>query len=192
MLKLLDGAVSLETHPHGKPVAFGPARAWKRAYDPMKPRENRQKVMIKARMLNGAAWQDICILNCSPHGLGIQSPMAPQRGSYVEIRRGRQTIVARVAWSKGHRAGLRSQDPIFIGALASGIDSAPAPSKADFTERRRQPRPPAPSYSDSRLAGRAMEFACFAVIAAAVGLAGLSAVSEALARPMQEVNATLQ
>ena len=158
----------------------------------MKPRENRQKVMIKARMLNGTAWQDICILNCSLHGLGIQSPTAPQRGSYVEIRRGRQTIVARVAWSKGHRAGLRSQDPIFVGALVSGNDSAPAPSNAAFTERRRQPRAPAPSHADSRLAGRAMEFACFAVIATAVGLAGLSAVSQALARPMQEVNAALQ
>lgn len=157
----------------------------------MKPRENRQKVMIKARMLNGAAWQDICIVNCSLHGLGIQSPTAPQRGSYVEIRRGRQTIVARVAWSKGHRAGLRSQDPIFIGALVSGNDAAPAAPTADFTERRRQPRPPTPSHSDSRPFGRAMEFACFAIIAVAVGLAGLSAVSQALARPMQEVNAAL-
>jgi hypothetical protein len=36
-----------------------------------------------------------------------------------------------------------------------------------------------------------MEFACFAIIAVAVGLAGLSAVSQALARPMQEVNAAL-
>jgi hypothetical protein len=157
----------------------------------MKPRENRQKVMIKARMLNGASWQDICILNCSPHGLGIQTAVAPQRGSYVEIRRGRQTIVARVAWSKGHRAGLRSQDPIFVAALVSGNDAAPQAANADFTERRLQPRPPTPSHSDSRLAGRAMEFACFAVIAAAVGLAGLSAVSQALARPMEEVNAAL-
>ena len=142
-------------------------------------------------MLNGASWQDICILNCSLHGLGIQSPTAPQRGSYVEIRKGRQTIIARVAWSKGHRAGLRSQDPIFIAALVSGNDAAPAPSPADFTERRLQPRAPALSHSDSRLAGRAMEFACFAIIAAAVGLAGLSAVSQALARPMEEVQAAL-
>lgn len=157
----------------------------------MKPRENRQKVMIKARMLNGVSWQDICILNCSPHGLGIQSATPPQRGSYVEIRKGRQTIVARVAWSKGHRAGLRSQDPIFIAALVSGNDAASAMSNADFTERRRHPRAPLPSHSDSRLAGRAMEFACFAIIAAAVGLAGLSAVSQALARPMEEVQAAL-
>ena len=78
----------------------------------MKPRENRQKVMIKARMLSGASWHDICILNCSLHGLGIQAPQSPARGSYVEIRRGRQTIVARVAWSKGHRAGVKFDTPL--------------------------------------------------------------------------------
>ena len=158
----------------------------------MKPRENRQKVMIKARMLDGAVWHDICILNCSPHGLGIQSASAPPRGSYVEIRRGRQSIVARVAWSKGHRAGLRSQDPIFIAALVSGNDAAPPPTSDGFVERRLQPRAPARSHSDSRLAGRAMEYACFAIIAVAVGLAGLSAVSQALARPMEAVNAALK
>ena len=157
----------------------------------MKPRESRQKVMIKARMLDGAAWQDVCILNCSLHGLGIQSARAPQRGSYVEIRRGRQTIVARVAWSKGHRAGLRSQDPIFIAALVSGNDAAPSAANAAFIERRVQARSPSRSHSDSRLAGRAMEFACFAIIAAALGLAGFSAVSEALARPMEEVHQAL-
>ena len=192
MLKPLDVGRSLATLAHKKPVAFGPARAWNRAYDSMKPRENRQKVMIRARMLNGAAWHDICILNSSMHGLGIQSAAPPQRGSYVEIRRGRQTIIARVAWSKGHRSGLRSQDPIFIAALVNGNDAAPATRNADFTERRLQPRAPTSSHSDSRLAGRAMEFACFAVIAAAIGLAGMSAVSQALARPMQQVNAALE
>ena len=158
----------------------------------MKPRENRHKVMIKARMLSGASWHDICILNCSLHGLGIQSAKPPQRGAYVEVRRGRQTIVARVAWSKGHRAGLRSQDPIFIAALVNGNDAAPTAPSGQFVERRHQPRPSVQAHSDSRLAARAMEFACFVVIAAAVGLAGLSAVSQALARPMEEVHAALK
>ena len=157
----------------------------------MKPRENRQKVMIKARMLSDASWHDICILNCSLHGLGIQAAKAPPRGSYVEVRRGHLTIVARVAWSKGHRAGLRSQDPIFVSALASSTDRAPPRPNRDFTERRLQPRPAIPSHSDRRLQGRAMEFACFAIVALAVGLAGASAVSEALARPLEEINRAL-
>ena len=149
--------------------------------------------MIKARMLSGASWQDICILNCSPHGLGIQSPKAPSRGSYVEIRRGRQTIIARVAWSKGHRAGLRSQDVIFVSALVSGNDSEPVPrfGSAGLNERRLQPRSSAQAHGESRLAGRSMEFACLAIVAAAIAMAGASAVGEALARPMSKVEAAL-
>jgi hypothetical protein len=160
----------------------------------MKPRENRQKVMIKARMLEGTSWHDICILNCSLHGLGIQSAKAPQRGAYVEIRRGRQTVVARVAWSKGHRAGLKSQDPIFVASLVSGNDAAPATRTADggTRERRLQPRSSAQAHSTSRLAGRAMEFTCFAFIAAAIALAGASAVGEALAQPLDAVESALQ
>ena len=77
-------------------------------------REERQKVMIKARMRSGVSWRDVCILNLSVHGVGIQAAEPPARGTYVEIRRGSQVIVARVAWAKGHRAGLRSQDAIFI------------------------------------------------------------------------------
>jgi hypothetical protein len=161
---------------------------------PMKPRENRQKVMIKARMLNGASWHDICILNCSLHGLGIQSAKTPQRGSYVEIRRGRQTIIARVAWSKGHKAGLRSQDPIFVTALVNGNDAAPPQRTNDgiVHERRMQPRSLAQAHAASRLTGRAMEFACFGIVACAIGLAAASAVSEALARPMSAIETALK
>ena len=144
-------------------------------------------------MLDGIAWHDICILNCSLHGLGIQSAKAPERGVYVEIRRGRQTIVARVAWSKGHRAGLKAQDPIFAAALISGNDAAPAAPEgaAGVRERRVQPRSSAQAHATSRSAGRAMEFACFAIVAAAIALAGASAVGDALARPMHAVESAL-
>ncbi|QNP42404.1 hypothetical protein H9L15_08755 [Sphingomonas daechungensis] len=86
--------------------------------------------MIRARMRSSSAWHDVCILNVSLHGLGVQSAEPPARGTYVEIRRGRQTIVARVAWNKGHRAGLRSQDPIFLTALLNDTSGeAPAAGK---------------------------------------------------------------
>lgn len=166
-------------------------RAWACSAFAMKPREDRQKVMIKARMLDGASWHDICILNCSLHGLGIQSAKAPERGTYVEIRRGRQTIIARVAWSKGHRAGLRSQDPIFVSALVSGNENTPSPSGASLTERRAQPRAPVTMHSNSRLAGRTMEFAFLAVLAVSIALAGANAIGEALARPLSAVNQAL-
>ena len=37
---------------------------------PVKPREERQKVMVKARMRSGASWNDVCNLNVSLHGAG--------------------------------------------------------------------------------------------------------------------------
>lgn len=76
----------------------------------VKPREERQKVMIKARMRTGVSWHDVCILNLSAHGVGLQAAEPPARGTYVEIRRGPHVIVARVAWSKG-----TSRWPSFAG-----------------------------------------------------------------------------
>ena len=69
----------------------GTARVRKAAS--VKPREERQKVMIKARMRSGASWHDVCVLNVSLHGVGIQTAEAPARGTYVEIRRGPHVIV---------------------------------------------------------------------------------------------------
>ena len=158
----------------------------------VKQREDRQKVMLKARMLSGASWHDVCIVNCSLHGLGIQAAQAPSRGSYVEIRRGKQVIIARVAWSKGHRAGLRSQDPIFVAALASGNDTAPEIRAAPRVERRALPRAIAAQHADSRLAGRTLEFACFVMAAMFAGYAALSAIGEAFAKPLMAVQAALR
>lgn len=160
----------------------------------VKPRENRQKVMIKARMRTHAAWHDVCILNLSIHGLGIQSASPPARGAYVEIRRGKQVVIARVAWAKGHRAGLRSQDPIFIQALlsdAANADTAPVPAGNGFVERRQVPRSSAKAHDDSRIKGRLLEFACFGVIALALGVGVVSTLSDMLGSPMAAVRTAL-
>ena len=160
----------------------------------MKPREERQKVMIKARMRSGVAWHDVCILNLSIHGVGIQAAEPPERGTYVEIRRGSQMIVARVAWSKGHRAGLRSQDPIFIGAIVNDIaatSTVPRMMGGQPIERRVQPRATQQRHDHSRLMGRSMEFACFAIAAGAVAMTAFGTVEEALARPLSQIGAAL-
>ena len=154
----------------------------------MKPREERQKVMVKARMRSGASWHDVCILNLSVHGLGIQAAEPPERGTYVEICRGSQAIVARVAWAKGHRAGLRSQDAIFIRALLREPEAGAVPRRhvpaGRPVERRRAPRTVDQRHCGSRLAGRAMEFACFALVAGAIAVTAFGTVSSALARPL--------
>jgi len=160
----------------------------------VKARENRQKVMIKARMRSHAAWHDVCILNLSVHGLGIQSASPPARGAVVEIRRGRQIVIARVAWAKGHRAGLRSQDPIFIRALVSNEDveaPLPPPAAGRPVERRHTSRPTSKAHDDSRVRGRIIEFASFAIIVAALGIAAASTVGEALEQPLSAVRVAL-
>ena len=157
---------------------------------PVKPREERQKVMIKARMRSGASWHDVCILNLSVHGLGIQSAEAPSRGSYVEICRGTHSIIARVAWSKGHRAGLRAQDAIFIRALIND-NAAPGPriERGIAVERRRARRQRKQDHS--RLAGRAMEFACLVLFAGALAMTAFGAVEQALAAPLSKISSAL-
>ena len=149
--------------------------------------------MIKARMRCDAAWHDVCILNVSAHGLGIQSASPPTRGAYVEIRRGRETIIARVAWNKGHRAGLRSQDLIFIQALIDGSATVPGFGEraGPAAERRHTPRPAPSRHESSRMKGRAIEFACFALLASALALAAVGTVAEALSQPMSAVRTAL-
>lgn len=161
----------------------------------MKSREERQKVMIKARMRSGVSWHDVCILNLSVHGVGIQAAEPPARGTYVEIRRGSQVIVARVAWAKGHRAGLRSQDAIFIQAVVDDIGSAAsAPRLVGGTpiERRSAPRTASQRHDSSRLVSRATEFACFVLVAAALALTAFGSVEQALANPLSQISAALE
>ena len=159
----------------------------------MKTREERQKVMIEARMRSGVSWHDVCILNLSVHGVGIQTPEPPARGTYVEIRRGRQLIVARVAWAKGHRAGLRSLEAIFISAIVNDAGSAAAPREIGGVaiERRAAPRTALQRHDSSRVMGRAMEFACFGLVAAALALTAFGSVERALANPLSQISAAL-
>jgi len=157
----------------------------------VKSREERQKVMVKARMRSGVAWRDVCIINMSAHGLGIQSAEPPERGTYVEICRGTQSVVARVVWAKGHRAGLRSQDAIFVRAFLND-NAAPVPRAAQGhpVERRRAPRA-LQKHDRSRLAGRLMEFACLALFAGALAVTAFGAVEQALAAPLSRINSAL-
>ena len=59
-------------------------------------------------------------------------------------------------------------------------------------ERRVQPRVTHQQRHDrSRLMGRAMEFACFAIAAGAVAMTAFGTVEEALARPLSQIGAAL-
>lgn len=158
----------------------GPASDDKRSVPPLKPREPRRKVMIKARMRIGAAWQDVCILNVSSRGLLCQAGSPPARGTYVEICRGRHLIVARVVWNEGRRSGLRTQDCLPIDDVVSEPDGsgarvAHAAQVNSFVERRASPRNTGERHADSRIASRLIEFTAVAVfgVSAAYGAATL-------------------
>jgi hypothetical protein len=158
----------------------------------VKPREERQKVMIRARIRSGVSWHDVCILNLSRRGLGVQAAQPPPRGSYVELRRGSHVVVARVMWAKGHRAGLYSQDAIAIRAL---MHDEPAndrrPPAYPKVERRRAARSIEQRRESSRTTARALEFACVGLVAAAFGLTVFGTVEGALAQPLAQVRAAL-
>ena len=145
-------------------------------------------------MRTGAVWHEVCIVNLSSRGLGIQAADPPLRGTYVEICRGRHVIVARVMWTKGHRAGLQSQDLIFVqGLIHEAITAKPEPryDGARPVERRHRARTAAQRHEDSRIAARAAEFAFIAFLGIGMGVLGLGVIEQALAQPLAEIRAAL-
>lgn len=151
-------------------------------------------MLVKARMQCGAQWQDVCILNYSAYGLGLTCDTAPPRGTYLEIRRGPFVIVARVAWSKGHRFGARTQDAVAHVAIIGKV--APGGRIANGTEpvdRRAAPRVPyAPSVkTTSRDRGRSIEFAGLAMAVAAGAAVVADTAYAQLSNPLDKVRAAL-
>lgn len=153
-----------------------------------RPRELRRRVVIPARLRAGAGWSDACILNISTRGLMIHSGRAGREGSVVELHRGAHIIIARVVWRNGARAGLRAEERVPVEEIMSVAQSAPlqlVASNGRVIERRKRPR-----YDDSRLRGRAIEFAGVGaiVLLLALGIADLAAQAFS---PLARVEAAL-
>lgn len=164
----------------------------------MKSREPRRKVLINARMRVGARWGDVCILNLSKRGMLVQAPEAPERGTYLEVRRGSKEIVARVVWSAGNRFGAYTQEPLNVDALvAEAGDPEPAAASAAHSseaDRRRAVRARSASerHERNRWLGRALELACIGALG--FGLAALlgQGLKQALATPLEATSAALR
>src|SRR3954447_1683809 len=160
------------------------------AFPALKAREPRINVVVPARVRVGARWSDACILNISSRGLLIRSPERADRGSYVELRRGDQVIIGRVVLRSGARLGLRAQDRVPVEAI---VTSKLAQCRAQPTEdglpveRRRVRR----AHEQSRLRGRAMEFASIAAIGATLCVAVASTVAAAVTDPFTRVRSAL-
>jgi len=143
-----------------------------------------------------ASWGDACILNISSHGLLMQAAAPPARGTYVELRRGRHPMVARVVWVKHHRFGVRTQDLLPVEAIINEPESCddelqrPTANETVY-KRRSSPRDRQVQHDDSRMQSRMMEFVCIAVfVASAAGLV-FGALDQAFASPLSDVSAAL-
>ena len=146
--------------------------------------------MLPARMRTQAGWSDACILNISSRGLLIYSNGTAQPGSFVEVRRGGQLVIARVVWRKNQRIGLHSPDPVHVEDII-GADNAAATiptAEGVSIERRRIPRDP----ETSRHHGRAVEFVAMVLIGGALAFAAMASMEETLAKPISGVEQAMR
>ncbi|HEX2941079.1 MAG TPA: PilZ domain-containing protein, partial [Rhodopila sp.] len=151
---------------------------------PMKPREERVRTVLPARMRSASGWSDACILNVSTGGMLIYSKSGVQPGSHVELRRGGHLVIAHVVWRQNSRIGIRSQAPLpvqeIIDSDTAAAAIAPAIVRDARIERRAQPR----DEQRSRAKGRAIEFVSILLFGTAMAGAAAAYVQEVLARPI--------
>lgn len=160
-----------------------------------KPREPRQKVVVSARMRIDGKYSDVCIRDISSRGMMLQAAAPPRPGTYIEIFRAANVVVARVVWAADRRFGIQTQDRINIPAI---IQAAPSSGPRLPDQERRSPnRATATAINLAEVAernrrrSRAFEFA----LLAACGLlgAGLAAhiAYDVLSSPMKSVSTHL-
>lgn len=159
-------------------------------------REPRRNVVLNARMRVGACWNDVCILNISSRGLLLQIAEPPRQGSYLELRRGRHAILARVIWTESHRCGVRTQDLLPVEEIVNDRESPPAPTDAPavaatFAERRPSLREREVQHENSRMLSRAIEFCTITVFAASAAVAAFGTLEQSLSRPLVYASAAL-
>lgn len=167
----------------------------------MTPREPRRKVFVKARIRIGGRWGDVCVRDISSRGLLLQARSAPPRGTYIEVRRGRHTIVARVVWTSDERFGVQAQDRISIDGFVSEQDlstldfSKVSESQPGF-ERRSSPR-----TSEAQLGQRAeqsrrlssvLQFGVLTGLGAFAATIAFDIVGQTLSAPLGALSTTLQ
>lgn len=146
--------------------------------------------MLPARMRAASGWSDACILNISRKGLLIYTSASADPGTFVEIRRGGQLVVARVVWRRNQRIGLHCPDPVRIEDIISTETAASAVQSCASRlpeERRRIPR----DQDRSRYRARAMEFVAIILAGAALAGAAVAGVKDALGVPLTSVRAAL-
>jgi hypothetical protein len=158
----------------------------------VKARETRRKVLIDARLRHDRGWTDARILDLSRRGLMARASPPPARGSYVEIGRGGQRIVARVVWADHDRFGALAQDAIDLDALAKGEPAPCRETALPARDRRSMPRhPPDDRHLTSRHWGRRLEFVAAVALVCIAAIALAETLQAMLARPLRQIETAL-
>lgn len=121
----------------------------------------------------------------------LQSNELPAKGSYLEIRRGRYLVVARVVWASSIWFGVQTQDRILAADLFEGGEAV-APISNSPVERRRAPRAYDNLYDQSRWRSKAFDFTAIGLFGAMGAWAALMAVDAVLARPLVAISGALK
>ena len=163
----------------------------------LKPREERRKTYLRARLRTDRGWSDVTIGNVSSRGLLIQCMTPLPRNSFIEVRHRNQCIVGRIVWTHGAKCGVRTQDLVDIAGLLS---QAPQKRREPGEERRAaprgrqlrvRPRAPEETAAASRRFGRAFDWAIMTLAAGAAGAFMAQAAWAALGAPLAKVTTAL-
>ena len=137
-----------------------------------KPREERQNVLLSARVRGNGSWFDAQVCNLSSRGMLLEAGATVARGDILEVRRGPICVVARVMWADGRRFGVRSQDRICRDDLISADNFKPRLTDTGVQiERRSKPRLDRTDYDQSKHQAALLQF---------VGIAGSAIVGASL------------
>lgn len=102
-----------------------------------KPRvEPRVRAMVRARLRDDAGERDMCIIDVSTRGLLATAARPPQRGEFVEIMIGRNSLTAQVKWTGERRFGLALRERVSITAMVEGGSGAVALASSPGMARR--------------------------------------------------------
>jgi hypothetical protein len=163
----------------------------------LRPREERRKTVLRARLRTDLGWSDVTIGNVSSRGLMLQCMTPLQRNSFIEVRHRHVCIVGRIVWTHGVKCGVRTQDVVDIAGLLSHAPQKrrKAGEERRATPRRRPLRAPLPDAVEtaaaSRRFARAFDWTIMVIAAGAAGIFLAQSAWSVLDAPMTRATAAL-
>jgi hypothetical protein len=161
----------------------------------IKPREDRQPLLLPARLLADEGWRDVIVCNVSSRGMMLRCAAPPEKNSFIEVRHKHLCFVGRVIWSSGSQCGIRTQDNIDYSQL---MRQSTAKAIQASAERRVRPRDDLkqanirvlPLEETSKIFARIIDFSSLA-IAVVLGAIMLADVAGGALEPLERVETVL-